>query len=82
MEDKKEGDSEQKSQSNNQTLNLSKYEDKIQLTFDYEINDLKLEDTEDGIGKIYYYDDFRKEYVPVNYDLFFDRLKPLPKLPH
>jgi len=82
MEDKSEGDSEKKSQSNtHQTLNLSKYEDKIQLTFDYEINDLKLEDTEDGIGKIYYYDDFRKEYVPVDYDLFFDRLKPLPKLP-
>ena len=81
MEDKKESDSEKKTQNNNQTLNLSKYEDKIQLTFDYEINDLKLEDTEDGIGKIYYYDDFRKEYVPVNYDLFFDRLKPLPKLP-
>ena len=78
MEDKKEGESEKKSPANNQTLNLSKYDDKIQLTFDYEINDLKIEDTEDGIGKIYYYDDFRKEYVPVNYDQFFDRLKPLP----
>jgi len=68
-------------QNSNQTLNLSKLEDKIQLTFDYEMNDLKLEDTEDGIGKIYYYDDFRKEYVPVNYDQFSDKLKPLPKLP-
>ena len=81
MEDKKEGESEKKSPNSKTTLNLSKYEDKIQLTFDYEINDLKLVDTPDGIGKIYYYDDFRKEYVPVNYDQFFDRLKPLPKLP-
>ena len=80
MEDKK-GDNENDLQNSNQTLNLSKLEDKIQLTFDYEMNDLKLEDTEDGIGKIYYYDYFRKEYCPVNYDSFSDKLKPLPKLP-
>ena len=66
-----------------QTLNLSHLEDKIKLTFDYEMNYTKLVMDNENIenSKILYYDDFRKEFIPVNYDLFSDKLKPLPKLP-
>ena len=66
-----------------QTLNLSHLEDKIKLTFDYEMNNTKLEMDNENIenSKILYYDDFRKEFIPINYDSFSDKLKPLPKLP-
>ena len=66
-----------------QTLNLSHLEDKIKLTFDYEMNYTRLvmDDTNIENSKILYYDDFRKEFIPINYDSFFDKLKPLPKMP-
>lgn len=81
MEDKKEGNSDNISK-NNQTLNLSKLEDKIKLDFDYEMNNTRIEikDDEEGGGKIYYFDDFRKEFILIDYDKYNDKLKPLPKL--
>ena len=79
--DKKKEQPEQKDDI--QTLNLSNLEDKIKLNFDYEMNNARLimDNTNIEKSKILYYDDFRKEYISINYDSFFDKLKPLPKLP-
>ena len=65
----------------NQTLNLSKLEDKIQLNFDYEINNCKIEEDDDNKNnKLLYYDENRKEFSQINYSLYFDKLRPLPKV--
>ena len=81
MKKKKKGQIEQKDDT--QTLNLSHLEDKIKLNFDYEMNNARLEMDNTNIekSKILYFDDFRKEYITINYDSFYDKLKPLPKLP-
>ena len=63
-----------------QTLNLSKLEDKISLTFDYEINMSKLEDKDSSESKLLYLDDKTKQYKEINYNSFFDKLRPLPKI--
>ena len=60
----------------NQSLNLSKLEDKIKLNFDYEMNDLKLEYDDTSLS----YLDEKKTPKIINYDIFFDKLKPLPKI--
>ena len=69
--------------SDNQTLNLAGYEDKIQLVFDYEMNNTRLEEDKNNNenSKILYFDEIRKEFIPINYDSFVDKLKPLPKMP-
>ena len=64
----------------NQTLNLSKLENKIQLKFDYEMNMAKLEDSDSSNSKILYLDEKSNQYKAINYNLFFDKLKPLPKI--
>jgi len=64
----------------NQTLNLDKLEDKISLTFDYEINNTKLEVNDESNIKLLYYDETTKQNKPFNYNLYFDQLKPLPKI--
>ena len=81
MKKKKKDQIEQKDDT--QTLNLSHLEDKIKLNFDYEMNNARLEMDNTNIekSKILYFDDFRKEYITINYDSFCDKLKPLPKLP-
>ena len=61
----------------NQTLNLSKLDDKIPLVFDYEMNETKLDATN---SKLLYFDDKTKQNKIFNYNLFFDKLKPLPKI--
>ena len=64
----------------NQTLNLSKLEDKIQLNFDYEINMGKIDESDSLNIKLLYYDEKTNQNKPINYNLFFDKLKPLPKI--
>ena len=63
---------------NSQTLNLTKLDDKIQLVFDYEMNNTKIKDILKE-SKLFYYDE-NNDLVQINYDLFFDKLKPLPKI--
>ena len=63
-----------------QTLNLSKLEDKISLTFDYEMNMSKLEDKDSSESELLYLDDKTNQYKAINYNLFFDKLRPLPKI--
>ena len=63
---------------NSQTLNLTKLDDKIQLVFDYEMNYTKIKDILKE-SKLFYYDE-NNDLTQVNYDLFFDKLKPLPKI--
>ena len=62
---------------NNQTLSLDKLDDKIILTFDYEMNNIKLEASN---SKILYFDEKTKQNKTLNYNLFFDKLKPVPKI--
>ena len=64
----------------NQTLNLSKLDDKIPLNFDYEINMGKLDESDSSNIKLLYYDEKTNQNKPLNYNLFFDKLKPLPKI--
>ena len=93
MEDKKKKDKKHKKgkkekieyandvdNENNQTLNLSKLDDKINLVFDYEINLNKLDEKDEYNSKLIYYDEKAKQNSYVNFDAFFDKLKPLPKL--
>ena len=63
---------------NSQTLNLTKLDDKIQLVFDYEMNNTKIKDILKE-SKLFYYDE-NNDLTQINYDLFFDKLKPLPKI--
>ena len=63
---------------NSQTLNLTKLDDKIQYVFDYEMNYTKIKDILKE-SKLFYYDE-NNDLVQINYDLFFDKLKPLPKI--
>ena len=61
----------------NQTLNLSKLADKIPLEFHYEINGNKLEFNDNGI---IYLDNVTSKWTAINYTLFHDKLRPLPKI--
>ena len=65
---------------NNQTLNLSKLKDKINLTFDYEVNSIKLDNNDNMNCKVYYYDETKKNFRVLNYNSFNDKLRPLPKI--
>ena len=60
----------------NQTLNLSKLEDKIKLDFDYEMNNLKLEYNDSSLS----YSDEKSNQKIINYDSYYDKLRPLPKI--
>ena len=64
----------------NQTLNLSKLEDKISLNFDYEINMTKLDENDSSNIKLIYYDEKAFQTKTINYNSYFDKLKPLPKI--
>ena len=64
----------------NQTLNLAKLEDKIPLNFDYEINMTKLDESDSSNIKLLYYDENLKQTKPINYNSYFDKLRPLPKI--
>ena len=64
----------------NQTLNLAKLEDKIPLNFDYEINMTKLDESDSSNIKLLYYDENLKQIKPINYNSYFDKLRPLPKI--
>ena len=63
-----------------QTLSLSKLEDKIQLNFDYEINMGKLDESDSTNIKLLCYDEKTKQNKSINYNSFFDKLRPLPKI--
>ena len=65
---------------NTQTLNLAKLQDKIPLTFDYEVNSIKIDDNDNMNCKVYYYDESKKNYRVLNYNAFNDKLRPLPKI--
>ena len=65
---------------NNQTLSLSKLNNKIDLTFDYEVNSLKLDNNDNMNCKVYYYDEKNKNFRVLNYNSFNDKLRPLPKI--
>ena len=65
----------------NQTLNLSKLEDKISLSFDYEMNNAKIDDSDENEkGKFLYLDEEKNAYNEVNFNSFFDKLLPVPKI--
>ena len=66
----------------NQTLNLSKLDDKIKLNFDYEMNNAKIDDTdvENENGKFLYLDENKNVYNEINFNLFYDKLLPVPKI--
>jgi phosphatidylinositol-3,4,5-trisphosphate 3-phosphatase/dual-specificity protein phosphatase PTEN len=80
MEDEKSNSSFEYNETN-QTLDLSKIDDKIKLTFDYEMNDIRLADDNDNKdAKLLYLDPEKSEFVELNTDNFFDKLIPLPKI--
>ena len=64
----------------NQTLNLDKLTEKISYQFDYEVNNIKLDDNDDMNCKMYYYSSDTKSYRILNYNSFNDKLKPLYKI--
>ena len=63
-----------------QTLNLDKLKEKITYTFDYEVNNIKLDDNDDMNCKMYYYSPENKAYRILNYNAFNDRLLPVYKI--
>ena len=82
MEDDEENDDNlfDDENENNQTLSLSKLNDKISLTFDYEVNSIKLDNNDNMNCKVYYYDETKKNFRVLNYNHFDDKLRPLPKI--
>ena len=64
----------------NQTLNLDKLKEKISYIFDYEVNNIKLDDNDDMNCKMYYYSTENKAYRILNYNAFNDRLRPVYKI--
>jgi len=64
----------------NQTLNLDKLTEKISYQFDYEVNNIKLDDNDDMNCKMYYYSSETKSYRILNYNAFNDKLKPLYRI--
>ena len=65
-----------------QTLNLKKLEEKLKLTFDYEINSVKPDNSNNLNCKMYYYDLNQKKFRIINYNSFKDKLLPLIKIPN
>ena len=63
-----------------QTLNLEKHKEKINYTFDYEVNNIKLDINDDMNCKMSYYSPENKAYRILNYNAFNDRLKPVYKI--
>ena len=70
---------------NNETLNLDHLNELKQLTFDYEINHIRLDDSSELNNntnalncKMYYFDKEHNEERIVNYNNFKDSLKPAP----
>ena len=64
----------------NQTLNLDKLKEKISYQFDYEVNNIKLDDFDDMNCKMYFYSSESKSYRILNYNSFNDKLLPLYKI--
>ena len=64
----------------NQTLNLDKWKEKIKYTFDYEVNNIKLDNNDDMNCKMSYYCPEAKAYRILNYNAFNDKLKPVFKI--
>ena len=63
-----------------QTLNLEKYKDKIKYVFDYEVNNIKLDNNDDMNCKMSYYSPETKGYRILNYNAFDDKLRPVYKI--
>jgi protein-tyrosine phosphatase len=63
-----------------QTLNLDKLIEKISYQFDYEVNNIKLDNNDDMNSKMYYYSPEKKSYRILNYNSFNDRLLPVFKI--
>ena len=63
-----------------QTLNLDKLKEKIKYIFDYEVNNMKLDDNDDMNCKMSYYSPENKAYRILNYNSFNDRLRPVFKI--
>ena len=64
-----------------ETLNLSHLTDQMNYTYDYEINNIKLDESNILNCKMYYYDNFYKENRIINYNDFKDNLKKNPFTP-
>ena len=77
-----EGKKKYVSDNQNQTLNLSKLDDKIKLSFDYEMNNAKIDDSdlENEYGEFLHFDENKNEYNEVDFKLFWDKLLPVPKI--
>ena len=63
-----------------QTLNLDKYKEKLKLVFDYEVNNIKLDDNDDMNCKMSYFSPETNSYRILNYNAFNDKLRPLYKI--
>ena len=64
-----------------QTLNLDKLVEKKKLKFDYEVNNIKLDQTEDNMNcKMYFYSKEAKGLRIINYYDFNDKLRPVYKI--
>ncbi len=63
-----------------QTLNLDKLIEKISYQFDYEVNNIKLDNNDEMNSKMYYYSTETKSYRILNYNSFNDKLLPVYKI--
>ena len=72
--------SSQENTEENQTLNLEKYKEKIKYVFDYEVNNIKLDNNDDMNCKMSYYSPETKGYRILNYNAFNDKLQPVFKI--
>ena len=61
-----------------ETLNLSHLSEEMNYSYDYEINTIKLDDSNLLNCKMYYYDNFYNENRVINYNNFKDNLKKFP----
>ena len=63
-----------------QTLNLDKLAEKKKLKFDYEVNNIKLDETENMNCKMYFFSKETKCLRIINYNDFNDKLRPVYKI--
>ncbi len=63
-----------------QTLNLDKLAEKKKLKFDYEVNNIKLDEIENMNCKMYYFSKEAKCLRIINYYDFNDKLRPVYKI--
>ena len=63
-----------------QTLNLDKLAEKKKLKFDYEVNNIKLDETENMNCKMYVFSRETKSLRIINYHDFNDKLRPVYKI--